>query len=220
MFGRQNQEERFRKQEMAFQKGLTREQNASQMVDPNDAPYLYQKEVMQDLTRWQQDLDSDVERLSYDFKNMYEDENGKWVQTKQTIYEKDKDGILKPKTVYSKPMMNDHGIYRVISLTKRYLTRNLMMSNLSEEIICRIMKGIVIDLVIHISFNWQRYEMDFSDLSIVVRMIKDSIEPTLYRCWNDGERKYLNTINKRIETMNMSAEEQKKGVLAGVFGGK
>jgi hypothetical protein len=208
-FGKKNEEERMMDKQMAFQRELSREQNAISTVDPNDAPYLAQREGMQDLTRWQQDLDDDINYLKYDFKNMIKTDDG-WKHMTKMIYVRDSNGQLIEKEVKLNPIMNDEGIYRVISVVKRYLTRNLMMSNYSEIIICRIMRGLVQDLVIHLGLNWRKYEMNYSDLSLVVRMVKDSVEPTLYRCLNNGERRYLNTINKRIETMNLSDQEKKK----------
>lgn len=219
MFGQKPAEERALDKQLSSQEKQSREQSMLATVDPSDGPYLEKKEGMQDLTRWQQDLDNEIVSLMHDFKSQIFIE-GKWLPIKETKYIQDEKGVTKGVPVPIKPIMNDEGIYRIISLVKRYLTRNVMMSNYSEQIIVRTMRGLVIDVGIHIALNWKRYEMDYSDLSIVMRMIKDSVEPTLYRCYNNGERRYLNTINKRIEALNMTPDgDKKKGMFAELLGG-
>jgi len=194
------QEEKLMDRQLVHQREQNREANSAAMVDPSDQTYLYQKEQIQDLTRWQQDLEDDVEALRHDLMNERRTKDG-WGLAYQD----------------AKPLMTDEGTSKIISFIKRYLSRNLIMSNLDEYIITRIMRGLVTDITIHIAMNYKQYQLDVTDRSLVVRMIKDSIEPTLYRSFNNGERNYLNTINKRIETTNLSEREQKKAT--GFFGG-
>lgn len=194
------QEERLMDKQLAINTSDNRERNVVAMVDPSDQTYLYQKEQTQDLTRWQQDLDDDVERLRHDFQNEVLTDKG---------YVKAYEGAT--------ALMTQEGTSKLIGFIKRYLTRNLIMSNLDEFIITRIMRGLVIDITIHLAMNWQQYKLDETDRSLVVRMIKDSIEPTLYRSYRNGERNYLNTINKRIETNNFSEKDQ--GRVKALWGG-
>ncbi|GAJ15340.1 unnamed protein product, partial [marine sediment metagenome] len=87
-------------------------------------------------------------------------------------------------------------------------------SNLSEEIICRTMRGLVTTLVINLGSKYEKYDIDFHDLSLIIKVVKDRVEPTLYRAMNNGERSYLNTINKRIEAYSeQQSAPNKKGML-------
>jgi hypothetical protein len=205
----QNKEEAMLDKQLSTNKQISREQGTLGLAS-DDTAFLQRQSMIQDLTKWQQNLEDDLETLRHDFKSERL-VKGEWVPVEE-LAGYDKNGEAVYKTVPS--LMNDIGIYRVTSIVKRYLTRNVMMSNLSEEIICRIMKGLVTDLVINIGMNWQYYEIDYTDLSLIVRMVKDTVEPTLYRCLNNGERTYLNTISKRVEAYNIGTEEKKKGLFS------
>ena len=50
----------------------------------------------------------------------------------------------------------------------------------------------------------------------ILSLIKNVIEPTFWRAWNNGERKYLTTIHKHIEATNQTTKPQNKN---SVFGG-
>jgi len=168
----------------------------------DDMVHLQQKENNSDLTRWQQDLTGDLEDLEHDLKREYKVDS-KWVQIPGT-----------------KPLLNSYGLHPILNLVKVYFNRNLMMSNLTTDIINRIMNGIVRDLVLHLGANYERYNIDFHDLSLIIRLVKDRVEPTLYRCYNNGERAYLNTINKRVEAYSESTNPQAKGFIAQMLGRK
>jgi len=173
-----------------------------------DEAYQRKKELNDDLTRWQQDLENDLEVLKYDLMNYYKDENGQW--SPQYYYYTDEKG--KKQAVQLPPMTNSLGAVRIINLVKRYLSRNLMMSNLDTPTIYRIMRGLVLTLVLNLGENYEFYEIDESNLKLIVKMVKDTIEPTLYRALNNGERSYLNTINRRIEQYVETQQPQRKGI--------
>ena len=194
--------------QLLAQKEMNREQGAYSALMQNDTELLDRQQFNQDLTKWQQNLEDDLDMLQHDLRSERLID-GNWLPV--TIKNYNEKGELIEYAV--RPLMNESGIYRVSSIVKRYLTRNVMMSNLSESIICRIMKGMVTDLVVNVGMNWKEYEIDYTDLSLIVRMIKDTVEPTLYRCLNNGERNYLNTINKRVEAWNMNPSKEKKGFL-------
>lgn len=168
----------------------------------DDMVHLQDKENKSDLTRWQQDLADELQSLKHDLRREYKNKEGAWVQIPGTM-----------------PLLNEMGLHPIMNLVKVYFTRNLIMSNLDQHIINRIMLGMVRDLVIHLGANYERYEVDFHDLTLVVRLVKDRVEPTLYRCFNNGERKYLNTIQKRIEAYSETAQPQRKGFMAKFLGG-
>ena len=208
MFGKQKQhpEERMLDKQLDHSK----EQSNFQAALMDDAGYYERAEQRDDLTRWQQDLKDELDVLRHDLKHEIKDNRDRWIR--ELVMNEDGKEIPMP------PMANELGVYRIIALTKRYLNRNVMMSNLNEEIIFRMMRDLVETLVIHLGSKYEQYEIDPNDLSLIIKMIKDSVETTLYRSLNNGERNYLNTINRRIETFADRQEPKRKG-LFGMFGG-
>lgn len=198
MFGNNPQREEF---QIARDQIQVQRETATMGSAADDIVHLQDKENKADLTRWQQDLADELESLKHDLKREYRNTEGCWVQIPGT-----------------KPLVNDLGLHPILNLVKVYFTRNLIMSNLSQDVINRIMLGIVRDLVLHLGANFERYDIDFHDLTLTVRLVKDRVEPTLYRCFNNGERSYLNTINKRIEAFSESTVPERKGFLARMVG--
>jgi len=182
-----------------------------------DDESLYQVQSQKsDLTRWQQDLEDSIEQLHYSLLN-YIKKKDQW-QPAQVFMGVDEEG----NKVYApmQPMVNEFGTFRIISLVKQYMNRNVMMSNLDEHIILRIMLRLRTTIVLNLGEKYETYEIDPADLSIIVKMVMDAIEATLYRAYRQGERNYLNTINKRVYTETGSPQQQQqtnKGFIKGVF---
>lgn len=193
---------------------LTREISDRELADREDHAQL--KEERNDLVRWQQDLEDDLTKLRYNLLNyIYNFENNTWEPEKQKII--DKDGKLKE--IIVPPLLNYNGVAKMTSLVKQYLSRNVMMSNLKEEIIFRMMIELVETIVLDLGMNYDNYDpikerrnLPENDLNMILKMIKDTVEPTLYRAWNNGERNHLNTINKRIENLSVNQLPQKKSL--------
>lgn len=179
----------------------------------DDSNFLQVKEQQKDLVRWQQDLDDTIEMLRHDLMNEILTEEG-WQREMVCV------GMEQDKPIYkeNKPMINYTGVYRVITLVKRYLSRNFMMSNYDEETIYRVLRRLNQDLVINMGTKYREYDVDPADMSLVVKMVMDSVEATLNRALNNGERNHLNTINKRIEAHTDSTNpQQTKGLLGGLM---
>ena len=194
-------------QEGMFQKEMdfNREQQGLDMDKPeDDVIYLDQKEKNEDLTRWQQNLYNEIEQVVHDIKREVENERGNWVKI-------DKD---------MKPLMNEMGVASFRIAVRPLLSRNLMMSNYNEEMILTKLKGIVFTYISHLTMKYEEYEIEQDNLSLLIRIFRDLIEPAHFRCLNNGERNYLNTINKRVEAIAYSQNpqvQQKKGWLGGII---
>lgn len=178
-----------------------------------DSAYQERKDENTDLTRWQQDLSEDVQIFIHGLKRERLNDKGEWVP--QTMYSHT-DERGREVWLEMPPMMNDLGISTVKNMGLLNISRNLIMSNLSEEQIFRKLRTNVINFISLIAENFNRFEIDKRDLSAIVQMYKDLIEPTHWRCLNNGERNYLNTINKRVEayTEHAQSQDSKKGIMA------
>ena len=114
-----------------------------------------------------------------------------------------------------KPICNDLLVRKMVTLLRPSMSRNLMMSNYSEERILNRLKSVVLTFIFHLGSNYQIYAVSEDDLPYIVQLFKDVIDPTYYRALNNGERRYHGTINKRVETVATTGEKIKnKGMLS------
>jgi len=217
LFG-QNNQDRAQKQMFDAELQASREENAVKYSDVGDEVYFAQKEKNEDLTKWQQNLKSEIELTIHDLKREVEGEDGYKPMVGEYI-RTDEQGRKHYKRV--KPMMNDLGINMFRASIRPLTSRNLMMSNYNEDKIFVKLRSIMFTFISHLAYHYKTYEIDVGDLSIIVRMFKDIAEPAHWRCLNNGERTYLNTINKRVEAITYGQPQQgqqRKGFLQGLMG--
>jgi hypothetical protein len=217
MIGRKQNPERMQRQMFQDEMQYGREQEAmSQAVDDN--VFFHQKEGNDDLTKWQQDLKDEVEMTIKDFRREVQNEDGEWERMTRMTGEQTEDGenIYE----YEKPMMNELGINMFRAFVRPCMSRNLIMSNYNEDRIYTKLRSDIINYINHLGGNYMKYGIEKHNLSIIVRMLKDIIEPAHWRSLNNGERSYLNTINKRVEAFTYGGnqqQQQKKGFLGGLI---
>lgn len=179
------------------------------------SPYEKIKE-REDLTRWQQSLSDEIEMTIHDLKREILVE-GEWIpQLKLVGY--DDEG----KEVYHRVpmMMNEIGIRSFKAAVRPLMSRNLIMSNYSEEQLLTKLRGTISTFIIVLAQNFYDYDVRRQDISNIVRMFRSLVEPTHWRSYINGERRYLTTTHKNVEArnINMAQGEKKKGILAGVIG--
>lgn len=165
-----------------------------------------------DLIIWQQNLDPELQQLIHDLRNEYMDDNGEWIQ-EHRYKGRDKHGnaIWEPS-----PILNERGIQVIISMLRPLTGRNLMMSNYSETRILISLSRNLKTLVAHLAYNRELYELKKGDMSQVVELYKRVAEPAHWRCWNNGERRYLTHTSKRVEAVSDNPQHKPKSFL-GMF---
>jgi len=222
LFGSNNQEKQ-QKQMFDAEMQQTREENAVKYSDVGDDVYFAQKEKNEDLTKWQQDMENDIERTVHDLKREIESDDGYKRMTRVEFVRINKDGKKIGKKVKVKPMMNNLGINMFRGAIRPLISRNLMMSSYSEDKIYVKLRSIMFTFISHLAYHQRTYDIDTGNLSMIVRMFKDLMEPAHWRALNNGERSYLNTINKRVEAIaygnpNQVQQQGKGGFLKGLMG--
>ena len=222
LFGSNNQEKQ-QKQMFDAEMQQTREENAVKYSDVGDNVYFAQKEKNEDLTKWQQDMENDIERTVHDLKREIESDDGYKRMTRVEFVRINKDGKKIGKKVKVKPMMNNLGINMFRGAIRPLISRNLMMSSYSEDKIYVKLRSIMFTFISHLAYHQRTYDIDTGNLSMIVRMFKDLMEPAHWRALNNGERSYLNTINKRVEAIaygnpNQVQQQGKGGFLKGLMG--
>jgi hypothetical protein len=168
----------------------------------SDDPYFLQNaEQRENLTRWQQDLLDELDQLKFGLLN-YEEINGEW---------RPREGMP--------PDMNPLGVARVINLVRNYLSRNVMNSNLDDNIIRNIMVSFSNALALELAENYSVYDLDMSVYHSVNVKVRHMVYFTLYRAYKDGERRHQETQRKMIEAYSDRPEQPKKGFTGNLFGG-
>ena len=113
------------KAELAAEKrqmGFQREQNTMAVVAPEEQTEIINQEGKSDLLRWQQDLDPELEKLAFRFTGWVR-QDGNWIKTDK------------------KPLCNNRFMNDVVApQLEPYLTKNLINSNLTEDIILQRLK--------------------------------------------------------------------------------
>jgi len=223
LFGQGGQGNQNRVQQQMFDKEiqLNREENALKYSDVGDDVYFAQKDKNENLTKWQQDMEEEIKRIVLKLKRQTETEDG---SERIKVFKEYKivDGKRRKIYTYAKPMMNEVGINMFIGALIPLISRNLMMSNYSEDKIYVKLRSVTITFISHLAYHQKDYNINVGDLSIIVRMFKDIAEPAHWRSLNDGERRHQETIRKMVEAVTYGGSQQnpqqRKGLLQGLMG--
>ena len=187
----------------------------TQAAMQEDMYYLQNKEERENLTRWQQDLKDELTKLKYGLMN-YELENGTWTHRTTVVgYDKDGNEIQE----YLPAVVNALGVSRIMELVTMYLSRNVMNSNLDDNIIRTMMISFGNALALELMENYLKYQLDMSVYHSTNVKIRHMVYCTLYRAYKDGERRHQETQRKMMELYSDRPETGKKGFTASLFGG-
>lgn len=186
-----------RRQELA----MNREQQSIAMAEATkDQIILARQEERQDLIKWQQELNEEVETLKFKLRRMQRNERSEWVHQQVPTWN------TETRTVEMQelpPYMNEVGISMVETICSPLMSKNMINTNIDEDRILSILKRTSNDLVNNIAYYGEnQYGMEFGNFSTVLRIIKNTIIPTPYRAINGWNKKIDNTISKRVESFN------------------
>ena len=176
--------------------------NATKDIAQDEMIQLEKDKERADLIRWQQDLSDEAFDYIMDIKG-WAFVNGEWVKDKNM-----------------KPLANDQFIRRIRPLLKLATSRNLIMSNYSDERVRRSLSRAAAKFTDLIFFHWKTFEIDKRDAGYLVQSYQQLIEPTHYRSLQNGERKYITTSNRRTEVVSNRPEPVQKNTIATAFGFK
>lgn len=193
-------------------RNLQRELTSMNIIGKDDGSYVEMKQ-QGDLLRWQQELDDEIIKLRYRLKNMERDGTGAWVNKIMLVGYNE---FEQPLYATMPPLCNDLCIQMIENTIEPLLSRNMINTNFDEKRILRLLCYTADELVDNLVENFEVYDIEFSNLSTIMRIIKNVMIPTPYRALNDGERRHQRTINKRIESYTESGQGQQKKTL-GIF---
>lgn len=194
-----NKEERIEKEILNKQLTASKEQAMMGVADnpQADMAWLEQRRERDDLVKWQQNLAEELFNLELDLRRKYINSEGQIVSTGEG------------------PACNEKYIQMIRTNCRPLLSRNMIMTSFNEERILQILKRSMAAIVRTLCVSYDKYGIDYFDISYVLATIKNYVMPAPFRALNGGEKKYLGTVNKRIETYSGNIEqENKKGILS------
>lgn len=159
----------------------------------------FEKPERQDFLRWQQELGDELERLKHDLRN--EEFNGEsWVKL-------------------GNPIVNEKGIHMIERLIRPLLSRNLINSNIDEEMVYGILRRTSDTLVNNITYYGEEYNIEFGNWDYVLRLVKNVIIPTPFRAQLGWTKKTDSTMSKRLESFaeSQQSKEKSQGLFGNVF---
>jgi len=173
------------------------------------------REEKEDLVRWQQDLELEIDNFVHDLKREVLNDKGEWVKIIEWRYNEKG----KPVEVEVEPMCNDIGIQMIKTIARPFMSKNEMMSNYSEERILQKLKSALMTLVRNLGMQLEYYECSFHDISLIRVTTQNFIMSAPFRALNNGERKHLQSSTRRVETVNdIGSLRSSKKSFMGIFG--
>lgn len=187
----------------AFQREQMVMQQASSPHD--DAALMQEIEQNADLVRWQEDLDDEIATLKHKLKReIWNSEDG-WRRSELP------------------PLLNDKGIAMIEEELEPLTSRNMILSNLAIENVMFILRNTSRTIRHNLMNNFDAYGMDPIQYRHIMRLIKNAIIPAPFRALNNGERGYIRTFNKRVESFSTaprSDAQPQRSILGIPLGGQ
>ena len=191
-----NGEQKHQEQAEGRERDFVKQRDVMQYGLADDLAYTQQVEHRNDLIKWQQDLDDEMQEIVYNLLGINE-MDGELVQRK-------------------KPLCNEKFVYDVvIPQCKPFMSRSLINTNWSEDQILISLKNTANTIVAQMADNYERYGIEFSDMSSILTAIKNHNKAGAYRSWNGWTKRMDSTMIKRVESHNDSGTTMKRKTFGG-----
>jgi len=163
------------------------------------AAKAFMQEQRDSLTKWQQNLEPELQQMVHDLKKEV-----------MTSYDAEGEEVWEP--IDEEPICTDEFVHRFLTKVRPFMSKNVMMSNYSEERILLVLRYALIDIITDIGYNREKYKIDKGDMDHIVQVFKSYIMPTLFRPMNQGERKHIGTTyrDSSIRTVQETPPQKKK----------
>lgn len=162
----------------------------------SDQAQYDRREVLVQLSQWQQDRTDAMKSLFL----------------KLCGYQMDKKGEKLIPVEWDKGYVSLKGAYKLINFIEP-LDRNVMLANWSDKmLIITLRDAIAHPLRRYIFHNHEELMLSLEHAEYVFWLIVNTVEPTYWRGWNDGERRKDKEIIKVQEVRNPYFQQKKKTV--------
>lgn len=135
-----------------------------------------------DLLRWQMNNADTVEEIEHWLKGEeWNHQEGKWERRRQML-------------------VNEQGIAALMYVIKTYVDdKNAILGNLSDDHVNTITLNCAEDVIDLLETNWNVYGVRKEHLSMIKNSIKKKVLLVNRRGFNEGERRFLRTTERRTE---------------------
>lgn len=164
---------------------------------PMDEQNMIEKrDVLVQLSQWQQDRSGAMQMLFL----------------KLCGYEYDKDDKKLRNVAWDKGVTSLFGSQKLVNFIEP-LDRNVMLANWRDQtLVTTLREGLAHPLRRFIFMNNKELGISIEKAEYVFWLIMNTVEPTYWRGWNDGERRKDKEIIKVQEIRNPYFQQKKKGV--------
>lgn len=190
---------------MEYQKAQYKEQVQDQMTmglmtsqeSAIDAQNMYvRKELLVQLSQWQQDRSEAMQNLFL----------------KLCGYKYNKETHMLEKVKWDNGYVSIQGAQKLVNFIEP-LDRNVMLANWDQKVLLKTMRiAIAHPLRNYIFTNYEELGLQLEHAEYVLWLIINTIEPTYWRGWNDGERRKDKEMIKIQEVRNPMFQPKKKTI--------
>jgi hypothetical protein len=160
-----------------------------------DELWMRKQEQTNDLLKWQQDMEDELERLEHNLRNEVLKNNRWWKKTELKGY----DVLGQPINQPMPPLLNDKGIQMILTECKPLMSRNLFNSNLDENRILQMLKGASNSIADNLADYFDEYSSEFRNWDHILSIAKNAMIPGAFRAINGWNKKMDTTMSKFIE---------------------
>lgn len=111
-----------------------------------------------------------------------------------------------------KPLMNDKGINSLMVEARSCINQNTILSNWNEEQIAKFVIRLGHTIITKLQMNWKEWEVSKSELTTALFVILDPANASYYRAKSEGEKKFLKTNVRTIETFSSNTQGKPQGL--------
>lgn len=153
-----------------------------------------------DFNRWLEQADDLLAYLEHDLRSdSLVDREGRlqWVTTGQ-------------------PLLNEKGIRFIISSLRHICNKNTYMSNLDQKRVNTICLFTANSITKALFFNWREFGVSPDYYDVIIEKVNNVLELALRRGMNEGERKFLKSV-EHIQRIIEQPQEQGQGGIFNIF---
>lgn len=199
------------------EKEFVRERDTFNSHHTDDATYLETQAAKSDLIRWQQEFDSELEKLYHELLSEVKTSKGWEPKTYKEYDEKTKTYLIK--TI--PPLCSAAFADKIKSMALQpWLNKSAVNSHLSEKKILSMLRNLHNDVAGLISDGWGLHGIkSIDDANYITRMVKNYVDPAAFRALEGWTKRTDSTMIKRIESQQDVINQAQPGFLAGILKG-
>ena len=111
-----------------------------------------------------------------------------------------------------KPLMNEKGINSLMVEARSCINQNTILSNWTEEQISKFIIRLGQTIITKLQMNWKEWGIDKAELTTALFAVTDPANAAYYRAKSEGEKKFLKTNVRTIESFTSNTQGKPQGI--------